>query len=900
MAAERGTTGPRVLYLDAHDPFSNTLIAQIEQCTHARVVKCPIGSDPASWGCPSPAPTFGDFAQGFDAIVAGPGPGWANRDDDAGWLKELWRFHKSHSVPVLAIGLGFHSLCLEFGAHLEPLPEPRHGHVAEVLHCGSSIFREVQELNAAQYNALQVMLYHRIQTAKAVRYPKELWEPTEACPELQPLAWNFDGKRNGAVLMATKHISKPLWGLQFHPESYGTNTEGTRIIENWWQDAQEWKESQKHSASLELDTGSTSPRYNEPLPCFMAEALVARLLSDHQIKFDESPTVDVQCVTTGSGRLAVADVVEMFEGSRGETIVLESGLQRDLLPLATGTGRHSVIGLVIPEETKRIHYYASKQTMQLRDGKNRVLEEWSTREPWQWIRDIMTQLQKCLGEKPKQPTWAPFWGGFMGYASCEAGSEILGAVSKEKAAYSDICFAYITRSIVIDHQLKKVYVQSIHSPDDSYWLNETLEHVYDAVGRKSLESTPNPTPLPKLNPFDQDATLRDYLACCTQPTVDRDEYLAAVKACQSHAAFGHAYHVNLATTSDILARRPRICMLSHTEANELSWKLYKGLASQNPAPFSAYMRLHNVHLLSASPSRCISWDRQQIAQCRPAHCTFQKHPDLSVAPPSDYLVVVDLARDLLHAVYGPGNVHVRNPVELEDHASFYQLTSVLEGIPASLSLRNVSEPPDTWHDASPAHEDKPSFSPTTYQGFDALLHALPSITASEHLNVSLLPSPPRNGISSGVIGYLDIAGGGDFALLSRSAVKFDPASSHTSSPEDFWSVAATTRVTVTTSPETALDEVLQEVESVGRAFRTKKAEEAQQEAGKELRGMWRRLMEEVEVEEVGDDDEDGGEVGGGTGEGGGGAVAASELQSWRNFEAFMAELTRLNRADGDL
>jgi anthranilate/para-aminobenzoate synthase component II len=515
---------PRILYLDAYDSFSNNIIAQIEQCTEAVVVKCFIDSDLDTLveDCTSTThstprgmkadgiPCFLDFLKSFDAVIAGPGPGWADCDEDVGLMKRLWSLSDENVLPVLGICLGFQSMCLAFDAQIERLNEPRHGIVSDILHSRQSIFRKVEKLEATQYHSLQVMIGHRIQNTKSVRYPAELWEPTATCPDLEPLAWDFDSKTNGAVLMAAKHTRKPLWGVQFHPESICTNSEGLRIIRNWWDDALSWK---RNATILNVRpwtvlraTESDTDRSTGPNVCTSEDLAIMVGFNDEGPTQFPLPT-SVQCATTGSGRLTVSDIVELFNVSHGEAIVLESGLQPDLLPVAAGTGRHSIVGLIMPRETPRIHYYVGARMMQLRDGKDQVVREWQCPNPWEWIRTFMGQLRQKICSPPTTPTWAPFWGGLMGYASYETGLEAMGVQPAEKAAHPDICFAYITRSIVVDHQLKKIYIQSIRGTEDGLWIRETWERLYEAVGRKSAESTPNRTPLPRSNPFEQDGTL---------------------------------------------------------------------------------------------------------------------------------------------------------------------------------------------------------------------------------------------------------------------------------------------------------------------------------------------------------------------------------------------------------
>lgn len=537
---------PRILYLDAYDSFSNNIIAQVERSIDAEVVKCYIDSNPDDWIITEAAKThaaspaaFIEYARTFDGVIAGPGPGSATRDEDVGWMRVLWKLQNDYMIPVLGICLGFESMCLAFGASIDKLPEPRHGLVASILNNGSSIFSGIKQLSATQYHSLHVALHHRIQTRKSVRYPAELWEPTEECPEIQPLAWDFDNKQNGAVLMAARHTTKPFWGVQFHPESICTNAEGLRIIKNWWAEAILWNRKRNLTtfSNIGMPQHSASDATSQSQISSSIEALAMRLV--HGKAPYRATTLDVQCATTGSGRLTVADVVELFDSPRSEAILLQSGLHPDLRPMDAGTGRHSIIGLIVPGETMRLHYYTGKHVMELRDGHDQVVQEWHTQEPWKWIKGIMSQLGRMLGKKPETTTWAPFWGGLMGWATYEAGLETIDVHPEQHAECPDICFAYITRSIVVDHQLKKLYVQSIRNTDDQAWVDESLEKLYDAVGRKSLESTPNPTPLPRPNPFEhRDTTLSTYLASCERSIVHQEDYCASVVSCQKQIADG--------------------------------------------------------------------------------------------------------------------------------------------------------------------------------------------------------------------------------------------------------------------------------------------------------------------------------------------------------------------------
>ncbi|KAF1829210.1 para-aminobenzoate synthase component 1 [Decorospora gaudefroyi] len=857
MAPAILTQRPRILFLDAYDSFSNNIVALVEQTVNVDVIKIFIDDANLSKVTTSgDHAAFTDYLKTFDGVIAGPGPGWAKCDKDVGLMRELWELRDEQLLPVLGICLGFQSMCLAFGADIQRLEEPKHGIVTTVLHKCQSIFRGVEHLLATQYHSLHVKLDHPIQTKRAVRYPAQLWESTDSCPQLEPLAWDFDSERNGAVLMGVRHVQKPFWGVQFHPESVCTNEEGKRIIQNWWADAQSWNRKRifrnvpKHNLAsktqsspmtvadfrreLDLYTAKNQSKHsrlgfveNVDSKTIAPEKLASLIARGDGQSLPYLPPYIVHCRTTGSGRLTVADVCELLEMPRREAIVLESGLQSNLLPMAVGTGRYSIIGVVIPGETLRLHYYAGIQRMQLRDGHDKVHTEWNVADPWPYVREVMKSIQRPI--PPGNSTWAPFWGGLMGYASYEAGLETIDVNGHEEASYPDICFAYITRTVVFDHQIKKVYVQSIRGIHDKGWVDGTLEKIYEHAGLKSRESTPSSTGLAQVDPFEAHSMMHQYIDSCQQSTAGQNEYCDKVRACQDAIADGQSYELCLTTRNEVRARRPAACRISHAEDNEHSWNLYKRLAGQNPAPFSAYMRMHNVHILSSSPERYISWDRSQTSQCRPIKGTVQKKPGVtadiahailsSSKERAENLMIVDLTRHQLHGVYGSENVRVSQLMEVEEYETLWQLVSVVEAVPDGIHTAKTAEDwenPREYASRMRVEKSAPQL------GFEAFVKSLPpgSMTgAPKKRSCEILKDVEdgvRRGIYSGVLGYLDVGGGGDFSVVIRTAIKIDDDQSN--DKEDVWRIGAGGAVTSQSTPEGEYEEMVAKFGSTNRAF----------------------------------------------------------------------------------
>jgi para-aminobenzoate synthetase len=862
MAPALVTRPGRILYLDAYDSFSNNIIALVEQTLDVKVVRIYI-DDSRFLG---DLERFTGYLKNFDAVIAGPGPGTVTEEKDVGLIKMLWNLKDADLLPVFGICLGFQSLAAAFGGSIQPLKEPRHGLVAEILHKDYSIFRNLNQVYATQYHSLEVYIGHMIQWRRGVQYPSQLWEPSYPCPELEPLAWDFDNRRNGAVLMAVRHISKPFWGVQFHPESICTNEEGNKVLQNWWSDAQAWirerivsaphiepTTSTSHRPSLsmsgfntllgmeDMEENSEMRQYSRSNSVQMIQvgestydaSHIAHLLAHGDSKtLPDLPPDTVHVATCGSGRLKVHDVCELLDIPRGEAVVLESCVQDDLLPIKAGTGRYSIIGLMIPGETLRLHYYTEGQKLQVRTGDEEVYLETKVHDVWAYIKSIMASLKPS--NPPAGPSFAPFWGGLMGYVSYEAGLETIGVEpppSSDGHVIPDICFAYITRSIVFDHKFKKIYVQSIRGAADMEWVEDTVTLIAHRAFVLSTGKTPTPKPAP--DPFDTDADMQYYVKACIPATLPRQEYFAAVRACQEYICAGESYELCLTAQNQVLETGR--CHVYAARDASFDWRLYTRLMGRNPAPFSAFVRLSNMTILSSSPERFISWDRNGCAQCRPIKGTVRKGVGRTIEDAkavlnspkerAENLMILDLVRHQLHGVYGAGNVHVTQLMEIEEYETLWQLVSVVEGVPGGVQKART---PEEWEDPPDKISGKARSSTI---GLDAFVASLPpgSMTGAPKKRsceiLKKVENGKRRGVYSGALGYLDVGGGGDFSVVIRTAVKIGrdtegDAGVTTADKEDehCWYIGAGGAVTVQSTPSGEFQEMFLKFQSTNAVF----------------------------------------------------------------------------------
>lgn len=141
-----------------------------------------------------------------DGIVLSPGPG---RPEHAGICVDvISRF--STSIPILGICLGHQAIGYSFGGSIIKAHQIMHGKESQIKHSQSSLFNSLH-----QY--IEVMRYHSL-----------VIDRNTLPSEFEILAESMDDHE----IMAIKHKKFPLFGLQFHPESIGTNS-GKRILENF-------------------------------------------------------------------------------------------------------------------------------------------------------------------------------------------------------------------------------------------------------------------------------------------------------------------------------------------------------------------------------------------------------------------------------------------------------------------------------------------------------------------------------------------------------------------------------------------------------------------------------------------------------------------------------------------
>ncbi|SEA40201.1 aminodeoxychorismate synthase component I [Alkalimonas amylolytica] len=623
-----------------------------------------------------------DYEQ-YDAIIISPGPGTPNKKDDIGICETII---KETTKPLLGICLGHQSIVAAMGGEVEISGAPYHGRTSKVLHGGSGVFDQLP-------NPLEVVRYHSLIAYQPL--PKTLIAT----------AFTEDG-----LIMGVEHRHRPMWGVQFHPESVSTDC-GRQIIENFKTLVERHKAG---SMKTTLRTNRAPAHISRPV-------VVEKTLWRCQFK-----ALDMQ--------LAPAMVFDKLFSQAQYSFWLDTS------SAANAEGRFSFMGDASGPASYWFCYDVKAKTVSIdAQGKR-------TKRCVDYQRFVANALHATIEGTEELPF--DFCGGLVGFQGYELKSETEPVSNKHLSAQPDAAGLFVDRFIAFDHKTGLVYLVALDkaSADDSavdasaLWL-ETMSHDLAAMVQQNIASTVD------------DIAVRQASHDPSQPVQfmledDYQAYIDKISCCKDYIKRGESYE---------------ICLTNRIRATlgVEPWPLYCVLRQVNPAPRSVYLHCPDFSVLSSSPEKFFSVGRNAVVEAKPIKGTRKRGVTLqedaaliadlanSEKDQAENLMIVDLLRNDLNRVCEAGSVWVPKLMQVETYASVHQLVSTVRG-----RLNG---------DESLASLFAATFPPGSMTG-------APKTRTLEILDE--LESSAR-GIYSGAIGYMSLNGAAELNVAIRSLVVRD-------------------------------------------------------------------------------------------------------------------------------
>ena len=548
----------RTLLVDNYDSYSyNVFHLLAAACGEEPIV---VNNDDVSWRVLS--------REHFDAIVLSPGPGRPG----AGTTSASAGHPALSEAPVLGICLGHQGIGNLLDGRVNQAPMAMHGRLSSVHHVGTGLFAGIPQ-------GFAVVRYHSL----AVTSPMGR--------EARITAWSADG-----VVMGIEHGTRPIWGVQFHPESVATE-HGRKLAENFYPIAESRRAAPSRGRRAARSADGGVPRAGRPA--------------------GERPTTPCTCADRGRGtdRAALRTALQR----RRASFWLDSADAPTWLAQCSflGTSAGTVLRAVVRHRQRR----------------GRIDRAGAA--PWPASRSSICSTASWRARGRSAARHPPRHARRLRRLPRLRVKADCGSPNLHRSDLPDAAMMLANRVIAVDHA-HRTHLTALagdEEPEAAAWLDRRRAW----STRRSPEPPPEP---PRAPPTDPGATVEFR---CGR---GRRRYIADIHRCQAELAAGESYEVCL--TDQI-----------STSASPDPFTLYKILRRRNPAPFSAFLSFGEVAIVSSSPERFLSVDRD-----RRGGAADQGHgprsEDPARTPPAraaaddektfaEHLMIVDLLRTTLAA-----------------------------------------------------------------------------------------------------------------------------------------------------------------------------------------------------------------------------------------------------------
>ncbi len=602
----------RTLLVDNHDSYTYNVFHLLAAASGSEPVV--VNNDAVSWRVLSRSK--------FDAFVLSPGPGRPERWHDFGVCRDILRYSE---IPVLGICLGHQGIGNLLEGGVSSAPTAMHGRLSRVRHDGTGLFAGVPQ-------GFSVVRYHSLAITSPVG------------PEGHEVAWADDG-----VVMGVEHNTRPMWGVQFHPESIATE-HGVTIAENFY-------------AMAERAGGGTAIAV--PGSAALEPECSATVLdSDRSPAATAGPgpaappgAADSEWTVLARTLPGAAPTEHLYETLFGEA---EDSFWLDSADAPTWLARSSYMGTSAGADARLVTADVDAGTVTVRDDEGGVVLHGS-------VFDLLDRELRRIAVASPEGVERGLVGGYVGYLGYELKADI-GAVNVHSSDLPDAALMLANRVVAVDHAEARTHVMALCRHGDA----EAEAWVEDAAAVAAAAIADPPPEAPLAPPEDPGAEVGFRVGR------GREQYLADIVHSQAELAAGESYEVCL--TDQI-----------STDASPDPFALYRQLRRANPGPFASFLRFGDLAVVSSSPERFLAVGRDRTVQARPIKGTVSRAEDpvedearrAELAGDektyAEHLMIVDLLRNDLGRVCEVDSVRVPDLMVVEPYATVHQVVSTITG-----------------------------------------------------------------------------------------------------------------------------------------------------------------------------------------------------------------------------
>jgi para-aminobenzoate synthetase len=587
----------KTLLVDNHDSYTYNVFHLLASASGEEPMV--VNNDAVSWRVLT--------RMDFDAIVLSPGPGHPSRWHDFGVCRDILRHSE---VPVFGICLGHQGIGNLLDGDVKRAPMAMHGRLSRVMHEGKGLFKDVPQ-------GFSVVRYHSL----AITSPPG--------PEGHVVAWADDG-----VVMGVEHTKRPIWGVQFHPESISTEY-GLKIAQNFFEMAASHKRSAARPAGRATITprprrsGAPAPREKKP--------------SEMQLR-----------MRTLEGQAPTEFVYEKLFAEHDPSFWLDSA------DAPTWLAQCSYMGTTAGADSCFVTYDVDSGEVAVDRGGIETIERKS-------IFDYLQKEMERIAVDPPEGIDRGLVGGYVGYLGYELKADC-GSPNVHSSDMPDAALMLANRVVAVDHTKDRTHVFALCHEGDreaELWLDAAEELVAGAIAEPPPERPLEP-------PMDPGGHVTFHSGR------GRERYLSDIAKSQAELLAGESYEVCLTDQFS-------------TDASPEPFELYRQLRRSNPSPFAAFLRFGEHAVVSSSPERFLSVDRERQVMARPIKGTISrvddpvedearvKHLEGDEKTYAEHLMIVDLLRNDLGVVCDVESVKVPDLMVIEPYATVHQMVSTIVG-----------------------------------------------------------------------------------------------------------------------------------------------------------------------------------------------------------------------------